>query len=51
MIPSSENPAIKYASRHCTEYGCRKCNARVRWARRKKWRTRKSSVHRNTGRK
>jgi hypothetical protein len=50
MIPSSDNPAFVYASRHCTEHGCRKCIARAHWTRRKQWRTRKN-VNRDTGRK
>jgi hypothetical protein len=51
MIPSSGSLAFPYASRHCTQYGCRKCIARSRWFRRKKWRTRKIVNRRNTGRK
>jgi hypothetical protein len=43
--------AVEIVSHHCTEYGCRKCTARARWSRRKKWQTRKSPVRRVTGRK
>ncbi len=38
-------------TRHCTEYGCRKCIARAQWNRRKKWQARKSPIRSNTGRK
>jgi hypothetical protein len=51
MIHTSENLAFTYASRHCTEYGCRKCMARSRWTRRKKWRVRQNPVRRNNRRK
>jgi hypothetical protein len=51
MTPPSEIIAITYATRHCTEYGCEKCLARIRWARRKKWRTRKKITRRGTRRK
>jgi hypothetical protein len=30
-----------YSARHCDELGCEKCRARVRWLRRKAWRSRK----------
>jgi hypothetical protein len=51
MIPASEILAIAYSSRHCTEYGCRKCAARARWHRRRQWRTRKKIAPYKTGRK
>ena len=51
MSRASEIMAITVAVRHCNEYGCRKCIARARWGRRKKWRTRKSPNRRATGRK
>jgi hypothetical protein len=43
--------AATQIARHCTEYGCRKCTARARWNRRKKWQSRKNPVRRATGRK
>jgi hypothetical protein len=51
MSRVSEIIAVTYAVRHCTEYGCRKCIARARWSRRKKWQSRKSPIRRATGRK
>jgi hypothetical protein len=51
MTPSTEITGTAYATRHCTEYGCDKCLARIRWARRKKWRTRKNTSRRSTRRK
>jgi hypothetical protein len=47
----SEIIAVTYGVRHCTEYGCRKCIARARWSRRKKWQSRKNPNRRATGRK
>jgi len=38
-------------ARHCTEHECRKCIARARWSRRKKWQSRKSPIRSKTGRK
>jgi hypothetical protein len=43
--------ASEYLARHCTQPGCRKCSARVRWCRRKAPRSGKSHVRKNTGRK
>jgi hypothetical protein len=51
MSRASEIIAVAYTVRHCTEYGCPKCAARVRWSRRKKWQSRKSQNRRATGRK
>jgi hypothetical protein len=51
MSRASEIIAVTYAVRHCTEYGCQKCAAHVRWSRRKKWQSRKSQTRRLTGRK
>lgn len=51
MIYTREILAITYAKRHCTEYGCRKCAARARWKRRKKWRSHKNPASRRMGRK
>ena len=51
MSRVSDNIAVTYAVRHCTEYGCRKCIACARWRRRKKWHSRKSPIRRATGRK
>ena len=51
MSRVSEIIAVTYAVRHCTEYGCRKCTARARWNRRKKWQSRKNPNRRATGRK
>jgi hypothetical protein len=51
MSHASEVIAVTYAIRHCTEYGCAKCAARVRWSRRKKWQSAKSKARRDTGRK
>jgi hypothetical protein len=51
MSRASEITAVTYAVRHCNEYGCRKCIARARWSRRKKWQSRKNQVRRTTGRK
>ena len=51
MSRVAEIVVAAYVARHCTEYGCRKCIARARWSRRKKWQSRKSLIRRNTGRK
>jgi hypothetical protein len=51
MSRITEVIAAAYAVRHCTEYGCRKCIARARWGRRKKWQSRKSPIRRATGTK
>jgi hypothetical protein len=51
MTRVSEIIAVTFAVRHCTEDGCRKCIARARWSRRKKWQSRKSPIRRATGRK
>jgi len=51
MSRVTEAIAAMYLARHCTEYGCRKCIARAHWNRRKGWRSRKSPIRRNTGRK
>ena len=51
MTRAMESIAVTYAVRHCTEYGCRKCIARARWNRRKKWQSRKNPNRRATGRK
>jgi hypothetical protein len=51
MSRNSEITAATYITRHCTEYGCRKCIARARWSRRKKWQSRKSPIRSKTGRK
>lgn len=51
MSTPPELLAITYATRHCTEYGCRKCASRARWERRKGWRSRKHPIRRDTGRK
>ena len=36
--------------RHCLDIHCRKCRARVRWYRRKAWRSHKSPIRRLSGR-
>ena len=51
MSRAAEIIAVAYAARHCTEYGCRKCAARARWNRRKRWQSHKNPARRNTGRK
>jgi hypothetical protein len=44
--------AIEYITRsHCTDPACQKCGARFRWLRRKGWRTAKTTVRKNNGRK
>lgn len=44
--------AIEYITRgHCADPACQKCQAQFRWRRRKGWRTRKTSVRTNAGRK
>ncbi len=50
MSRAAEIIAVTYVVRHCNEYGCRKCIARARWNRRKRWQSRKNS-RRATGRK
>lgn len=40
--------AIEYLTlTHCTEPECQKCGARVRWIRRKGWRTSRSPIRKN----
>jgi hypothetical protein len=51
MSRVSEIIAVTYMVRHCSEHGCRKCIARARWSRRKKWQSRKNPARRATGRK
>jgi len=51
MSRTAEIIAVTYIVRHCTEYGCRKCAARARWDRRKKWQSKKTPGRRATGRK
>jgi hypothetical protein len=51
MSQVSEIITVTHIVRHCTEYRCRKCSARARWNRRKKWQSRKSPIRRATGRK
>jgi hypothetical protein len=36
---------------HCTDPTCQKCTARMRWLRRKAWRTDKTPTRKNNGRK
>ena len=36
---------------HCTDPTCQKCASRMRWLRRKAWRTDKTSARKNNGRK
>jgi hypothetical protein len=48
---SSEILAITYAARHCSEYGCLKCARRARWERRKRSRSPKNPIRRDTRRK
>jgi hypothetical protein len=44
--------AIAYIARsHCADPACHKCSARVRWLRRKGWRTAKTPTRNNRGRK
>jgi len=43
--------AATYAVRHRHGYGSLKTVARIRWDRRKKWKTRKDPARRNSGRK
>ena len=45
--------ASEYIARiHCTDPTCQKCSARVRWMRRKGWRTEKTLTRKNNnGRK
>jgi hypothetical protein len=51
MSRTAEIITVAYMVRHCNEYGCQKCAARVRWSRRKNWRSRKNPNRRATGRK
>ena len=51
MSRTAEIIAVTYIVRHCTEYGCRKCAARARWDRRKKWQSKKTPSRCATGRK
>jgi len=51
MNRASEIIAVAYVARHCTEYGCPKCSAHVRWSRRKKWQFKENPNRRATGRK
>lgn len=51
MSRTAEIITVAYMVRHCTEYGCQKCAARIRWDRRKKWQSRKNPNRRTTGRK
>jgi len=51
MSRISDIMAITVVTRHCNEFGCRKCIARARWGRRKKWMSRKNPNRRSTGRK
>ena len=37
--------------RHCMNVHCHKCRTRVRWYRRKAWRTHKNSIHKLSGKK
>jgi hypothetical protein len=44
--------AIEYVARgHCADPTCQKCSARLRWLRRKGWRTGKTTSRKNTERK
>ena len=43
--------AVVISGRHCNEPDCGKCRARIRWMRRKAWRSRKSRTRRNRDRK
>jgi len=51
MSRAIETIASATIARHCTEQDCRKCIARARWSRRKKWQSRKSPIPIKTGRK
>ncbi len=51
MSRVTEVIAATYVARHCTEFGCRKCIARARWSRRKRWQSQKRPIRRATGRK
>jgi hypothetical protein len=42
MSRTTDLPAVAVVARHCHKFGCDKCRARSRWARRKSWRSRKS---------
>lgn len=39
------------AQAHCTDPACQKCGARLRWLRRKAWRTGKTVIRENSQRK
>jgi hypothetical protein len=51
MSRITDASAVVIPARHCNELDCPKCRARRRWARRKAWRSRKSSNRRARGRK
>jgi hypothetical protein len=38
--------AAVISARHCNEFDCQKCRARLRWMRRKSWRSRKPANRR-----
>ena len=47
----SELIAIASIASHCTDPKCQKCSARIRWSRRKAWRTSKSRGRKTSERK
>ena len=51
MTRVSELIAIAAIASHCTDPKCQKCSARIRWSRRKAWRTSKSQVRKTSERK
>ena len=51
MTRVSELIAIASIASHCTDPKCQKCSARLRWSRRKAWRTGKSQTRTTSERK
>jgi hypothetical protein len=47
----SELIAIATIASHCTDPKCQKCTARIRWSRRKAWRTSNSKSRKASERK
>jgi hypothetical protein len=51
MTRVGELIAIEAINSHCTDPECQKCSARIRWSRRKAWRTSKSKGRKASERK
>jgi hypothetical protein len=51
MTRVSELITITTIASHCTDPKCQKCSARIRWSRRKAWRTSKSHARTASKRK